>query len=233
MCNTWHSENSSGCWASTFSADLLVILCTKVILACKYMRCPSSGFAAKVFVPTSWAALSLPDACWGTSQICSDDMSGFVFSCPLVFPLSSVFLPSPFLLTLVVMHKKTGPKSHSVSLWWLVLQRAITLSWQYQREQQSRLTRSPSPCTTCRKLPHTSAGRRWSDSDTHARVTFLGGSGLWCHTEMLLGEQRPEGTEVRQQHSHKGRALGTGHCYLSCRHRCVGSFFKFCCTQNN
>lgn len=126
----------------------------------------------------------------GTSQTCSDDMSEFVFSCPLGFPFRSLSpFATPFLLTVVVMHKKTGPKSHSVSPQWLLLQRAITLPWQYQRERWSRRASSPSPCTTCRKLPHTSAGRRWSGSDTHACVTFLGGSGLWCHTEMLPGEQ--------------------------------------------
>lgn len=195
-CNIWHDGASHGCWASTFSIQLPVILGAKVRRACKDIRCPASGFADKVFVPTSWVPLSPPDACWGTSQMCSDDMSEFVFSCPLVLPFHSLSLFAiPFLLTVVVMHKKTGPESHSVSLQWLLLQRAITLSWQYQREQQSRLARSPSPCTTCRKLPHTSAGRRWSGSDTHARVTFLGGSGLWCRAEMLPGEQRRRGAQ--------------------------------------
>lgn len=61
--------------------------------------------------------------------MCSDDMSEFVFSCPLVFPFRSLRLFAiPFLLTVVVMHKKTGAKSHSVRLQWLLLQRAITLS---------------------------------------------------------------------------------------------------------
>lgn len=136
-----------------------------------------------------------PDAWWwwwggGTSQTCSDDMSEFVFSCPPGFPFRSLSpFAIPFLLSVVVMHKKTGPKSHSVSPQWLLLQRAITLPWQYQREQWSQRASSPSPCTTCRKLPHTSAGRRWSGSDTHACVTFLGGSGLWCHAETLPGER--------------------------------------------
>lgn len=61
--------------------------------------------------------------------MCCDDMSEFVFSCPLVFPFRSLRLFAiPFLLTVVVMHKKTGAKSHSVRLQWLLLQRAITLS---------------------------------------------------------------------------------------------------------
>lgn len=39
------------------------------------------------------------DACWGTSQMCSDDMSEFVFSCPLVLPFGSLRLFRHPLLT--------------------------------------------------------------------------------------------------------------------------------------
>lgn len=64
----------------------------------------------------------------GTSRTRSDDMSEFVFFRPLIFLFRS-FSPFaiPFLLIVVVMHRKTGPKSHSVSPQWLLLQRAITL----------------------------------------------------------------------------------------------------------
>lgn len=53
-------------------------------------------------------------------------------------------------------------------------------------------TSTLSPCATRRKLPHTSADRRWNGSDTHVYVALwargLGGSGLRCHTQIPPGE---------------------------------------------
>lgn len=87
-----------------FSADLPEIPRAKVRRARNDTSCPASGFADKVFVPASQRSYLPPpphplDACWGTSQMCSDDMSEFVFSCPLVLPFRSLRLFRHPLLT--------------------------------------------------------------------------------------------------------------------------------------
>ena len=104
-------------------------------------------------------------------------------------------LPISFSLTMVVIHWKGEPKSHYISLVVAVAAESHYSSLTVSKRAAELGCGWPStlsPCATRRKLPHTSADRRWNGSDTHVCVALwaqgLGGSRLRCHTQIPPGE---------------------------------------------